>query len=76
MIEKCRTVYPGADWSIDKGIVWCLLSFTCDADEEPHDVAWSRYCELQEELATVGLEMQDMDSDNDSVYGRIGEKTA
>ena len=69
-------VYPGADYSVDKGVVWCLLSFTCDADEEPHDVAWDRYCDLQEELATVGLVMQDMDSDNDSVYGRIGEKTA
>lgn len=50
-------------------------TFRVDAEtEEPHDVSWSRYCDAQEDCASVGLKIIDFESDNDSCMGQIVEK--
>ena len=60
--------------SIEKGKVCFCDSFDCDYDDEPHDIAWETGCRLQEVLESLGL-TADWDSDNDSIFGTIKEKS-
>lgn len=42
--------------------------------EEPQDVAWDAHCDNQSALNEIGLQIQDLWSDNDTVGGIIVEK--
>lgn len=57
----------------DGGKVFYFETFECGEDDEPHDIAWAKYCDTNEQLEKIGLHIVDSWSDNDSTGGEIVE---
>lgn len=71
--DAAQRALPGAVVEVDGSLIHVLDYFSVAEDEETHDAARALSVDMQEALADVGLSIEEMDSDNDSVWGVIVE---
>lgn len=61
---------------VDNGEVLFCESFEVFDDEETNDASRRTATDIQDFLRNAGLIAEDMDSDNDSVWGKIRQRNA
>lgn len=76
ILERLRTAgFTQDDASLENdGLVWVNREFMVFEGEETHDAARRSLCDLHEDLEMLGLQLNDSDSDNDTIWGWVGER--
>lgn len=75
IVERARLVNIDSA-KIENGEVWFCENFETGENEDVNDGASELSIDIQDALRDAGLIAEDMDSDNDSVWGKIRQRNA